>query len=299
MKEKILITGSTGFIGRHLMPKLINEGYEILEVTRDISKSKKLFRNSTNKLLVEDEDFKEKVICFQPKIVIHLASYLTSSDNWYDVEKLVNSNILFLSKVLDAVSSVDLKLFINTGTFAEYFKGNDELLPAYFYAATKTASRAIVDYYSNSYNFKQSTIIPYTIYGGEDSQKKIIDIIYESIFSEKLIDLTPGEQVLDFIHIEDVTNFYISIIKKRKELSLKTTFKLGTGVGYSIKEVAQLIENSTNKKVNINWGGKPYRKSDVMYAVANILEIDKVYDSKMICFKEGINLYLNGKKKIN
>lgn len=297
MKFKILITGSTGFVGKHLVPKLVSEGFEILEITRDISKSKKLFNDSTFKLDLEDNNFKKKIFDFKPEIVVHLASFLTSSDNWNDVEKLVNTNILFLSKILDAIAEVNLKLFVNTGTFAEYSKGNNELLPAYFYAATKTASRAIVDYYANTYKFKQTTIVPYTIYGGKDSQKKIIDIIYDSTISERPLDLTSGEQVLDFIHIDDVASFYLSVVKNIEKLPNKTCFKLGTGVGHNLKQVANYIEEVTQTKTNINWGGKEYRKSDVMLAVADLESITNVLNWKpKRSLKKGIEVFISNKK---
>lgn len=275
---KIIVTGSTGFVGRYLIPKLIQQGHEILELTRSIKKSKQLFGNKTNKLKIKDLKFKIKISEFNPEIVIHLASYLTSSDKFEDATKLINTNIFFLCKVLDAVSQTSLKLFINTGTFAEYFKGDGNLEPAYFYAATKTASRAFVDYYATTYNFKQSTVVPYTIYGGSDSQKKIIDIIYDSIDSEQPIDLSPGEQVLDFIHVEDVVAFYVRLVKKIDLLEYKTNFQLGTGKGTSLKELVVLIENFTGKKTKINWGGKAYRSSDVMFAVANLSSAEKVLD---------------------
>lgn len=296
MNNKILITGSTGFVGKNLVPKLINEGYEILEITRDISKSIDLFSTTTAKIHVNDINFKDKIAEFKPNIVIHLASYLTASDDWDDINKLIETNIVFLSKILDAVSNIELKLFVNTGTFAEYFKGDDELLPAYFYAATKTASRSIVDYYANSYKFKQTIIVPYTIYGGNDSQKKIIDIIYESTLNEKPLDLSPGEQVLDFIHIDDVVDFYTTVVNNVNKLPNKTIFKLGTGVGNNLKQVASRIEKITNKQANINWGAKDYRNSDVMYAVANIETLQKYFNwIPKISLEKGLKKYIDKK----
>lgn len=285
---KILITGSTGFFGRNLVPKLYQEGYQILELTRTINKSKELFGNKTIKLKISDSEFKNKIKEFDPEVVIHLASYLTSSDKLEEVNKLINSNLSFLSKVLDSVAQVKLKLFINTGTFAEYFNGDETLQPAYFYAATKTASRSFIDYYALSYEFKQCTIVPYTIYGGKDSQKKIIDLIYDSIKSNTPLDLSPGDQVLDFIHIDDVTDFYVWVLKNIDKLPIKSNFKLGTGIGYSLKQVAKLVENLTQKKTNINWGGKDYRKTDVMYAVANLENLNDLSWRPKISLKDGL-----------
>lgn len=153
-----------------------------------------------------------------------------------------------MSKILDAVKTNELKLFVNTGTFAEYFKGDGELLPAYFYAATKTASRAIVDYYANAYNFKQTTVVPYTIYGGVDTQKKIIDLIFDSTNSKEPLQLSPGEQVLDFIHIDDVVNFYLSLIDNINILPNTSEFKLGTGIGTNLKELAKIVEEVSGEK---------------------------------------------------
>jgi nucleoside-diphosphate-sugar epimerase len=270
---KILITGSTGFVGRHLIPKLIHSKHSILEITIQPEISLGLYGNDTHKYVPHEEDqygFNKAVKDFKPEIVIHLASFLTSLDDYNTLIKLLNTNITFFCQILDAIKECDIKLFVNTGTFAEYYKGNDEFDPAYLYAATKTASRSFLDYYSKVYHFKQATVVPYTIYGGKDSQKKIIDIIYESTESDKPIDLSPGEQVLDFIHVEDITNFYLQLVEQHNCLPQKSNFKLGTGKGHTLKQVTAIIEEVTQKRARINWGGKPYRPSDVMYAVADI-----------------------------
>ena len=82
MKNKILITGSTGFVGRHLVPELTYKGYEVLEITRSKNKSIELFGDATSKVEVNDFKFEQKIIDFNPEIIIHLASYLTSSDEF-------------------------------------------------------------------------------------------------------------------------------------------------------------------------------------------------------------------------
>ena len=118
--------------------------------------------------------------------------------------------------------------------------------------------------------------------------------------NEKPLDLSPGEQVLDFIHIDDVTNFYIAVVNSVNKLPNKTNFKLGTGIGHNLKQVACYIEEITNRKANINWGGRDYRNSDVMFAVANLENIKDILDWKpRILLKDGIIKLILEKNNFN
>ena len=291
--KKILITGSTGFIGNFLVNELLKNNYSICEVTRNIQKSTSLYNNETHKILTDSPDFTEQVKDFNPEIVIHLASHITPKDDWNSIENLINSNILFTSKILNSLMDLNVKLFVNTGTFAEYFSNPKTLNPAYFYAATKTASRSIVDYYSTHYNFKTATIVPYTIYGGLDNNKKIIDLIIQSTFSNKTLRLSPGHQKLDFLHIKDLCDFYLKLILKHESIPNNTEFKLGTGIGTTPREVAKIIEVVCSKKTNIEWGGINYRKNDVMIAIADIQNAKKFLNwEPKIILKHGITEYV-------
>ncbi|MDR3696337.1 NAD(P)-dependent oxidoreductase [Mucilaginibacter sp.] len=294
----IIVTGSTGFVGRHLIPLLIHENHRILELTRNPQLSCELFSDTTEKFDVSSghDQMIESIRKFQPDILIHLASFLTSADDYESSLKLINSNITYLNEVLSTLKNSTLSLFINTGTFAEYFKGDGNLEPAYLYAATKTASRYIIDYYANSFDFKYINVIPYTIYGGIDKQKKIIDYIFDSLDSKNALDLSPGEQVLDFIHINDVVDFYSCLIKNHPRLSNQSVIYLGSGIGHNLQQVAQLFEEITRKKANINWGGKSYRLTDVMYAVADISYQFHLFNWRpKISLKQGIQLYIENK----
>lgn len=296
INNRVLITGSSGFIGRNLVPKLLNLGFDILEITRTDSSTNNVSSSKANKRVsVFDSKFKEILNDFNPEIVIHLASYLTSSDEIGDIEKLIDSNIFFLSKVLCALKNIDLKLFINTGTSLEYALGNDEFLPGTFYAATKTASRFIVDYFSATNQFKQITIVPHTIYGANDSHKKVIDLICDSTSSISPINLSPGNQVLDFIYIDDVVDFYIFILENYNKLPIKSNYKLGSGIGYSLRQVASLIEEISGKKANINWGGINYRQNEVMYSVADMSKYNLDWKPR-ISIKEGLSRIILNRK---
>jgi nucleoside-diphosphate-sugar epimerase len=276
------------------------DGHKVLELTRDKQKSERLFGDSTVKfeLNLNHELLKIAVKNFEPDICIHLAAYLTSHDEYSEAKKLVASNIDFLIDLLDSLKESKIKLFINTGSFAEYRNGDKAFCPAYLYASTKTAARSIVDYYSNIYNFKYITVVPYTIYGGNDSKKKVIDLLFEAFESRTCLELTPGKQVLDFIHINDVVNFYLQLLKKVDEIEEKIEFELGTGCGISLRNLAQLIEDKSGKEANINWGGVPYRPNDIMYAVANLSFNADIGWAPQIDLVKGVDMLLKEKQKI-
>jgi len=289
---KILLTGATGFVGSKLLNKLILK-YEVSIVVREYEVS----LGSINQIIY-DENMKNNLKDFNPDIVIHLASYLTSLDDSENIVNIVNSNILFSSLLLEGLKETNVKLFINTGTFAEYLYNDGVLNPAYFYSASKIAIRPIIKYFKNLIGFKTINIIPYTIYGGKSKNKKVVDYIIDSTCSNIPIEMTSGEQVLDFIHINDVIDFYIYCFENIDLLNDEDDYHLGTGVGTSIKKLSEIIENKLSKKANISWGNKKYRDLDIMRAIAPVFKIEKElqWEAK-ISIDNGIKLIINGESK--
>jgi nucleoside-diphosphate-sugar epimerase len=290
---KILVTGSTGFVGRHLIPELLLSGHEVLEVTIEPDVSERIFGVSTTRYTLTDNQ-DGLIACvkdYSPEIIIHLASYLTSADDYLTLQKLLKVNVEFLSRILDCTKYIDLKLFINTGSSSEYLNGDHELEPAYLYSATKIAGRTILDYYSRIRDFKQTIAIPYTIYGGIDSQKKIIDILYNSLDNPASKDLSPGGQTLDFIHISDIVRYYLYMVEKWNDLPLNSKYHLGTGEGTTIQQLAQMLEAKTQKTANVNWGGILYRESDIMYSIATNVDSNIQWRPK-VSLSEGLNMYI-------
>lgn len=273
MSVNVAITGATGYIGNYVVNKLVStfKNINILTINRDINKAKKMFNyKNCEHVTLEDKD---KICKFNPEILIHLATFSTSRNDEEIIDDLINSNINYGVKLLSILSNcTNFKLFVNVGSFAEYRLGNDKIKDAYLYTATKSAFRHFVDYYSDLNNFKYINPILYTVYGGNDPNKKLINYIYESMGANEAVNMTKGEQILDFIHVEDVANFFYTIIENRENIYQNIdngqVLHIGTGVGIKIKNLADIIANTFNQKCNINWGGVAYRPLDTMKAIA-------------------------------
>lgn len=273
---KVLITGATGYVGRRIVKKL-SESFDdisVLTLNRDVVKAESLLPYSICKH-VSISEMEKEIPIFKPDICIHLATLSTSRNDDDIIDPMIEANITFGVKLLSALSKLDsFSLFINTGSFAEFRCGSENGFDdAYLYTATKSAFRHFVDYYSHLRGFKYINVVPYTIYGGNDTAKKLMDYMMESISSINPVKMSPGNQILDFIHVDDVVDFYIDAVKIQEKVPLLKNgenFYIGTGIGTKVRDLASLIETKTGKKLNILWGGIDYRPLDVMYAVAPI-----------------------------
>lgn len=296
-KLNILITGSTGYIGSELVNVLLeNTNNNIAVVVRDIKKAESLFEDKVTYITTDNETLKNNINKFSPDIVVHLASYSSSLDTLSDINKLIESNIVFTSVLLDALSDCNLKLFINTGSFSEYYYNNETTSPTYFYSATKTSASCIIEYFSKKNNFKTINAILYTVYGRKSSNKKIIDYAIDSLNSVDSINMSDGKQILDFIHIDDVLNFYTNLIYNFSELNIKEkNYFVGTGRGTSIRDVVQILEEKTGKKANVEWGANKSRHTDTKQAVSNIVKTseDLVWSAKIDIYT-GLKKYIDG-----
>ena len=288
---KVALTGITGFVGQTLMPMIVDRLPNVelltLNIKEDLQRAKQCQHILTTEL--------DKLVKFNPEIVLHLATVTTERNNTEIIKPMLAANIEFGVLLLDALTRCsNFKLFVNTGSFAEYRYGPSQIDDAYLYAATKSAFRRFCDYYSQLSGFKYVTVVPYTIYGGKKTVKRLIDYILESMQSETPVDMTAGEQILDFTHVDDLAAFYVHILQNPDtfcSLDNGEEFHIGTGKGTTIRELVSIVERIYGRKCNINFGGRPYRERDTMHAVAPIAKnLSLVRWRAMISLEEGIRM---------
>ena len=270
--ERLLITGATGFIGQNLLPEIIDTFPEIKILTLNRHKAKALEMFPFKQCEHAEGLPVETIQCFRPEVAFHLATFTTAENSFDCIRPMIETNITFGTELLSILGDcADFKLFVNVGSFSEYSTGAEKINDAYLYSATKSAFRIMVDYYSRLRGFKSITAIPYSVYGGKPTVKRLMDYLLESIDAAHPVSMTSGEQILDFIHVRDVTSFFIYILHNLAlvaSLQHGVAFHLGTGKGTSIRDLASMVEEISGAKCNILWGGRPYREQDIMYAVA-------------------------------
>ena len=161
MKKKILLTGSSGFIGSIFLNDALNKGYHIVDILRIKNKNnqklyelKKLFPKTYKSIFfVKNEDIIKKLKNEKFDSIINFATLYKNTHLNFEIPNFIESNITFPSLILDLVSKQTKKI-INFGTMQQHLDGKNHT-PKNFYASTKSAFEMILNYYfKNNKKFK-------------------------------------------------------------------------------------------------------------------------------------------------
>lgn len=275
MREKVLVTGATGFVGSNLCRKLLEKNFEVFILVRKSSKFDYLedIKNKLN-IFIWDENIDElieKLKKIEIKAVFHLASFIKTEHKKEEVEGLINSNILYGTKLLEAMKYIGIKIFINTETYWQHYN-SDEYNPVDLYAATKEAFEKIIKYYVEAEGIRCITLKLFDTYGENDKRPKLINLLNKFADEGKELDMSLGEQKLDLVHIDVVTDTFIKayeLLKNNEEIK-NEVYGVSSGKQTSLRKIVENFEKKTGKKLKINWGTRPYRKREIMEPVRSL-----------------------------
>jgi nucleoside-diphosphate-sugar epimerase len=265
----VCVTGATGFVGKNLVKSLqALGGMSVTVITRSKESCEKIKELNTECYL-DDGDTEHLIGFFRERkfdTVIHLASLYLKDHHSKQIDDLISSNILFSTRLLEASVKSSVKSFINTGTLWQHYE--DKLYsPVNLYAATKQALEAIAQYFRETSGLFFTTVYLNDTYGPGDTRKKILNI-WNSMGESDRLDMSPGEQIINLLHIDDVVDGYIKLIKLVQSGKLSkdssSAFVLKAKEELTLRQLAVLFERIAGKKLNINWGGHPYKSREVM-----------------------------------
>ena len=272
MNKKILLTGSSGFIGKNLTIYLLEKKYHVYAILNN-KKQNKLHSNrlkkkykNFNPIFIDDiNQIKKKVVNLNTNILINLASRYLRGHNFSQMIDLINSNILFTTSVLEAFPKNRLKKYINLSSVMIH-KNSEEYHPQNLYAATKKSFLDILKFYQIFYNYlKFYNLFLHDIYGENDYRDKIIHTIVKNQKINKEVSINSKKLALNLLNVNDVNQAIDLIINKQiksgdyiiKSKNFTNMVNLIKQINKSIKKKIRLkilnnkIENIIKKKIKI------------------------------------------------
>lgn len=260
--KRVLVTGANGFIGSHLVRKLVEHQAIVFPLISPTSTLRHV-QDIASKINILQYDLLDppslsaisSEIC--PQIIFHLATYGVYPDQT-DMLRMSHVNVFGLTNLLTALDGVNFECFINTGTAIEYglkktpMKETDVLEPNNFYGATKAAATLLLQAYAIRHQRKVITLRPFYVYGPGERETRLIRTIIHSALGNIELKLTSFDETRDFVFIEDLLNAYLFAASDRVQGS--HIINIGTSTETSLKSVIEIIEDLTHKKLKISEG---------------------------------------------
>jgi nucleoside-diphosphate-sugar epimerase len=268
---KILVTGSSGFVGSHLILKL-----------EKIGTVHCLKNDLTNFNAVEQE-----VLQISPDIIVHLAAKTEVEKSFYEQIDFSQVNYVGSINLIEAANKVsNLKNFIFASTMEVYgwqpisdevrdhsfpkipiaFNENTVPNPNAPYSVAKYGVETYLKYMHRTQDFPFSILRQTNSYGRKDNNFFVTEqIIHQMLTKPEQIHLGYKEPYRNFIFVDDLIDAWMSVIENTDKVNDGKIFTIGPDNPIKIEHYANLIADKIDWKGNINWNTRPARPGEIFW----------------------------------
>ena len=260
---RVLVTGATGFIGSHLCRRLAADGHETHALLRPSGEATALPPAVTAHR--DDGALDALLAALAPRAVLHLATRYQHGHAHAGIAPLLEANVVFGARLADAAARAGVRAFVTLGTGAQH-AGERHDAPATLYAASKAAFETVLGAIARAGGLPAVTLVVFDTFGPGDTRGKVLDRLVAAARDGAPIDLSPGGQALDLVHVEDVVDGVIRAAEGLISGSLPPggRFALSSGRLLTLRELAAMVEAALGRPVPARWGALPYRPGEIM-----------------------------------
>ena len=270
MQPKVLVTGATGFIGNYVVQELLHKNFHVIATSSSIEKAKLAYWfEKVNYIPFNFDDFDDSINYFnlfeKPDLLIHLAweGLPNYKDNFH-----LTKNLPLQKAFLQNLLQNGLKDLTVTGTCFEYGMKDGclteamECEPANPYAVAKNELRIELEKLTAAHNCNFKWVRLFYMYGKGQSPKSLISQLDKALENnDAIFNMSGGEQVRDFLPIEEVAAKVVSVATQQKVTGI---INCCSGVPVSVKKFVTDYLESKNKTIKLNLGFYPYVDYEAM-----------------------------------
>ena len=267
---RILVTGGAGFIGSHLVRKLLAHGDEVVVLTRpstnldrlgDVEKSIRVVHGDVG----DAAGVLSALGAWRPEACAHLAwygdpkTYLTSHAN---LDELSASNAFLL-----ALMQAGCRRFLMTGTCAEYAPSTDRLRedspagPSTLYAASKLALQLVSAQLATEFDARVTWARIFHLFGPFENSQRLVPALINALLADKEFGATAGDQVRDYLHVADVASALCGLIDREVD----GVVNICSGNPVTVRELIETTADILDRRELVRFGQVTSRRWDPPY----------------------------------
>jgi NAD dependent epimerase/dehydratase len=253
--KRVLVTGAGGFIGSHVVERLVQLGAEVRAFVHYNSRNdwgllEFLRKEILDHIEVFPGDLTDAALVYKAvagcQVVFHLGALIAIPYSYQAPQQFIDTNVKGTLNVLQACLEKHVEKVIHTSTSETYgsalYTPIDEEHPLQAqspYAASKIAADKLAESFYCSFELPIDTIRPFNTYGPYQSARAVIPTIISQALSNDIIKLGSLTPVRDLTFIEDTVSGFIRVAESGKGIG--SVFNIGTGHGVAISELVGVI----------------------------------------------------------
>lgn len=292
--KKAVITGASGGVGQALVKKLLSDGIEILIFQRKASERKD-YLPCNDKVKIKFyslDELKDYTPAEKDYDVFFHLGWANTDRSFRDDIKMQEANLSYSCDAVELAKRMGCHTFIGAGSQAEYghvsvpMRGDMVCNPDTAYGIMKLCACHSTRFLCEKYGIRHMWMRILSGYGIYDNINSIlISNIIKSFRNEEL-EFSKGEQIWDFLHMDDIADAMIAVAKKGRAGHI---YPIGSGKSRPLMEYIKILCNELGEDYSKGMGKIQYSKKQVMYLAADNSEIEKDTGWKpKISFEQGI-----------
>lgn len=258
--RRVLVTGATGFLGSHLVERLVAGGAQVHAVCRRRVSPQDESVRWAHLDLADAAGTADLIDSVRPEVVFHLAGEVTGVRDVDMVLPVFRGTLHSTVNVLAAVAGHGRGRVVLAGSLEEAGIGEDGAPPSSPYAAAKWASTAYAAMFRALWASQIVTLRISMAYGpGQRDRRKLVPYVIDSLLQGHAPRLTSGARRVDWVYVDDVVEAFLAAAATPDASGV---MDIGAGTSTSLRDVVSMIQSILDVDVEPDFGALPDRPHD-------------------------------------